>query len=458
MRTKRPAASASDSCQRCTAVLLGTATRCTLCGWPVGAAYPPVDGEPMPSLDEQADDLDGATADPGDDAAASQEAQDAQLDALAQMAARRLPATVEADDVEPELAPAVEAVEQPVAAEAHDAEDDAVAQPAEAVAVAAGAGAALARAGHDQVGGGDGPVATDTLPSPVGTTTDAPVPPTSDAGAASGTGAHAGTPADGGSAPSAVDATQPAAVEPVDLWSPSDVPVDEPAHHASASPKSSLLTSLLPRTSGPVSTVGRRAGLAVLSVPVLSLLSLVFAFLTVVLLGNSLDTLVNGGDPSATLGTAGVVALLTVLMGIVGFLVWVLAVVLFLMWVSTARHRVTTLSVVPQRWSPTWSVAGWLIPFFNIYLGWQVLEDLWRGSDPALRRPGTPASDGTAPAPVLGWMVATVSMVLVYGVNRLVLGSSLIGSVLGVVAVAASAYFLCRVITQVSQWQDDAQA
>lgn len=97
MRSHKPAASSSDACCRCTALLPRDAARCALCGWPAGHGYPPADPPPAPA----------ATAPPPESEVAARP-DDTQLDSLAGMAQRQQPEAPAPDASAPE-APAPEA-------------------------------------------------------------------------------------------------------------------------------------------------------------------------------------------------------------------------------------------------------------------------------------------------------------------------------------------------------------
>lgn len=76
MRTAKTAPVAAGTCCRCTALLTSDVSHCSLCGWPAGVSYPPIDGGQLaPAAD--------------DEAAAGREPADSQLAALSGIVERR---------------------------------------------------------------------------------------------------------------------------------------------------------------------------------------------------------------------------------------------------------------------------------------------------------------------------------------------------------------------------------
>lgn len=62
----------------------------------------------------------------------------------------------------------------------------------------------------------------------------------------------------------------------------------------------------------------------------------------------------------------------------------VLAGITFLLWYSRAYRNVEALGVSRPRWGRRWAIAYWFIPIVNLFRPKQVMNDIWRGSDPKL--------------------------------------------------------------------------
>src|SRR5829696_9402810 len=115
MRTRKPAAtSKGPACHRCTALLHAGVERCSMCGWPAGVGYPPVDGELEQAV--------VPTPEPEGETAHADEQAGAQLDALAGMAERRSEPMPVADDATATLEAVPPAGEEPATEAPSDAE------------------------------------------------------------------------------------------------------------------------------------------------------------------------------------------------------------------------------------------------------------------------------------------------------------------------------------------------
>lgn len=65
-------------------------------------------------------------------------------------------------------------------------------------------------------------------------------------------------------------------------------------------------------------------------------------------------------------------------------IVSVLAGITFLLWYSLAYRNIEALGVSRPRWGRKWAIAYWFIPIVNLFRPKQVMNDIWRGSDPQL--------------------------------------------------------------------------
>jgi hypothetical protein len=95
----------------------------------------------------------------------------------------------------------------------------------------------------------------------------------------------------------------------------------------------------------------------------------------------------------------------------------------FLVWFHRAYTNLHALGMEPLRCRAGWAVGGWFVPILNLVRPKQIMNDIWRGSDPA-----APASnDGAwhrAPVPALlqlWWALFLMSWL----VDRLLVGSAL---------------------------------
>lgn len=81
--------------------------------------------------------------------------------------------------------------------------------------------------------------------------------------------------------------------------------------------------------------------------------------------------------------------------------VYVPTVVLFLMWIYRASRNLQPLDSHSQRFSPGWAVGWWFIPVLWYIFPYQVMAEVWRGSNPHTS-PDVDWKKGTVSA-LLGW-------------------------------------------------------
>ena len=58
-------------------------------------------------------------------------------------------------------------------------------------------------------------------------------------------------------------------------------------------------------------------------------------------------------------------------------------VILFLMWMYRASQNLQVLGAQCQRFSPSWAVGWWFVPIMNLFRPYQVMAEIWRGSEPS---------------------------------------------------------------------------
>lgn len=112
-----------------------------------------------------------------------------------------------------------------------------------------------------------------------------------------------------------------------------------------------------------------------------------------------------GDDQLAAMEAAGS------LIGTVSLVAMVAGAVCFIRWLMQARRNVDALGARGLAHSPQWALWGWFVPIMNLFRPYQVVDEVWRGSDP---QPGRPLGTMSESAP--GWMTAWWGCWLVAGV------------------------------------------
>jgi hypothetical protein len=95
-------------------------------------------------------------------------------------------------------------------------------------------------------------------------------------------------------------------------------------------------------------------------------------------------------------------------------LIWILALVVtgivFIVWMRRVYDNVRTLGSAPPRYSRGWTIGGWLVPFLSLVRPKQIMNDLWRASDPGLPSQAGNEWQQQRPSPLLAvwwalWLV-----------------------------------------------------
>lgn len=77
-------------------------------------------------------------------------------------------------------------------------------------------------------------------------------------------------------------------------------------------------------------------------------------------------------DSNATLGIVYIVVLIA----------YVFSAVFFVMWTYRAYKNITALGAQRPRFGPGWAIGGWFVPILGLWRPKQVVDDIWRASDP----------------------------------------------------------------------------
>ncbi|HEX5615840.1 MAG TPA: DUF4328 domain-containing protein [Acidimicrobiia bacterium] len=78
--------------------------------------------------------------------------------------------------------------------------------------------------------------------------------------------------------------------------------------------------------------------------------------------------------------------------------------VVFIVWLHAATKNLRAFGYRDLRYGPGWAIGGWFVPFANLVIPKQVVDDAWRGADPQAAPSGRPA--GPVPGVFLAWWLA----------------------------------------------------
>jgi len=84
---------------------------------------------------------------------------------------------------------------------------------------------------------------------------------------------------------------------------------------------------------------------------------------------------------------------------VVNFIMLVLSMIFFIMWFRRAYYNLHTLPWHNARHTEGWAAGSWFIPILSLLWPYQIMEDIWRGTQNAIKeRFGEPQS-----AAIIGW-------------------------------------------------------
>jgi hypothetical protein len=94
------------------------------------------------------------------------------------------------------------------------------------------------------------------------------------------------------------------------------------------------------------------------------------------------------------------------LIGLLQILLFIGTAVAFLIWFHRAHKNLPVLGSRELLYTPGWAVGGFFVPFLNLVRPFQVMREVWHGSNPARLEPDTAAG-----LPAIGGHLGTPSLV-----------------------------------------------
>jgi len=89
----------------------------------------------------------------------------------------------------------------------------------------------------------------------------------------------------------------------------------------------------------------------------------------------------------------------------------ILSIVFFIMWFRRAYYNLHMLPWHNARYTEGWAAGSWFLPIINLWWPYQIMMDIWRGTQNALKeRLGEPRS-----AAIVGWWWALHLITSIYG-------------------------------------------
>jgi len=91
------------------------------------------------------------------------------------------------------------------------------------------------------------------------------------------------------------------------------------------------------------------------------------------------------------------------LVGLCQAAVYLGSAIAFLMWFHRTHRNLRALGAKNLKYSPGWAVGAWFIPILNLFRPYQIMAEVWRGSDPMPLTTQSSYAGRGAVSPLLGW-------------------------------------------------------
>ena len=91
------------------------------------------------------------------------------------------------------------------------------------------------------------------------------------------------------------------------------------------------------------------------------------------------------------------------LIGMVQMALYIAVAIAFLMWIHRAHRNLQSLGNQDLKYSPGWAVGWFFIPIMNLFRPYQVMSEIWRGSDPDLPIGDSRAWKSSTVSSLVGW-------------------------------------------------------
>jgi hypothetical protein len=151
------------------------------------------------------------------------------------------------------------------------------------------------------------------------------------------------------------------------------------------------------------------------------------------------------------------------LIGILQVLIYLATGIMFIIWFRRAYRNLEAWGTESLRFAAGWTVGGWLVPFLNLVRPKQIMNDLWRATDPELSvQPGIVWKQVRVPLLVHAWWLLFL-LSLAVGIVASNLGgeastleqfrSASIVTLLSDALILPAAVLACLVVNQITQRQ-----
>lgn len=78
-------------------------------------------------------------------------------------------------------------------------------------------------------------------------------------------------------------------------------------------------------------------------------------------------------------------------------------VIIFLVWIYKAYRNLSALGCAKLRYSAAWAVGSFFVPILQFFRPYQIVREIWKGSDPAIDAYDESRSDEISAPSLIGW-------------------------------------------------------
>ncbi len=155
------------------------------------------------------------------------------------------------------------------------------------------------------------------------------------------------------------------------------------------------------------------------------------------------------------------------ILGLAQLVLFVSCAIAFLMWIHRAHKNLKAAGIVGLEYTPGWAVGGFFVPFLNLVRPFQVMKEIWAGSEYLSADPRPKIWRSVPPSPLVGWWWALflVTSFLGNASGRLMLRADELGELIAAgwvtlfsdLADIPSSILAILVVRRVTGFQEDAR-
>lgn len=134
-------------------------------------------------------------------------------------------------------------------------------------------------------------------------------------------------------------------------------------------------------------------------------------------------------------------------------------IIVFLIWLYRVYKNLTPLKASYTEYSPGWAVGYWFIPFVNLFRPYQVVQEVWRESDPDFEPDMNffSANTGTNSLLIVWWLLFLASNVSQRFIDTTIESAEIfpIVAIIAGILTSAAAYLAILIVKDITKRQEE---